>query len=142
MSQEYISVALRQAVAEQSRYRCAYCQSQQRIVGGSLTIDHIVPQAKGGQTVLANLCLACWGCNLSKGGRVTAVDSLTQRTVRLFHPVQQQWEQHFQWQDGGLYVVGLTPMGRATVTALQLNRPQLVESRHYWIRAGWHPPEL
>jgi len=38
-------------------------------------------------------------------------------------------------------IIGLTPIGRATVEALQLNRPHLVLSRRVWHAAGWHPPK-
>lgn len=36
------------------------CQTQQVIVV-SMEIDHIVPESAGGETTLANLCLACVG---------------------------------------------------------------------------------
>lgn len=42
--------------------------------------------------------------------------------------------------DSGAIIAGLTTHGRATVIALNLNRPALVRSRRLWIRAGWHPP--
>ncbi|MCA9926421.1 MAG: HNH endonuclease [Anaerolineales bacterium] len=46
-----------QQVAERSQYRCSYCQSQQRLMGVSLTVDHIIPQSLGGATKVDNLCL-------------------------------------------------------------------------------------
>jgi hypothetical protein len=60
--------------------------------------------------------------------------------VRLFHPNRQSWPAHFYWNDTSLYIVGKTPVGRATVIALKLNRPQIIEARRYWVQAGWHPP--
>jgi len=38
-------------------------------------------------------------------------------------------------------IVGLTPTGRATVTALNLNNPYIVPARRLWALAGWHPPK-
>lgn len=37
---------------------------------GSASVDHILPLSKGGDDTLANVALACLGCNLSKGNRV------------------------------------------------------------------------
>lgn len=135
-----IPVSWQQQVAERSQHRCSYCQSQQRLMGVSLTIDHIVPQSLGGTTELDNLCLACWDCNLIKGDRSTGIDSQTGMLVRLFNPNQQKWSDHFRWSEDRSHIIGLTPVGQATVIALKLNRSQLVEARHYWVKAGWHPP--
>lgn len=71
-----IPTTWQQQVAERSQYRCSYCQSQQRLMGVSLTIDHIIPQSLGGATELDNLCLACWDCNLVKE---TGLRELTHR---------------------------------------------------------------
>lgn len=73
MSKSHISAKLRQQVAEQSRYMCCYCQSQQRLIGINLTVEHIIPESLGGSTTIDNLCLACWDCNLIKGSRIAAI---------------------------------------------------------------------
>ncbi len=44
MSKSHISANLRQQVAEQSRDMCCYCQSQQRLIGINLTVEHIIPE--------------------------------------------------------------------------------------------------
>lgn len=136
----YISPALRQAVAQKSLYRCCYCLTSELIVGSEFTLDHIIPQSLGGPTSSENLCLACWGCNLHKQDRLVALDPDTGLLARLFHPNQQHWQEHFAWSENGLLILGITPIGRATVNALQLNRIPLVKSRQLWISAGWHPP--
>jgi hypothetical protein len=59
----------------------------------------------------------------------------------LFNPRLQQWADHFSWTDDGTNVVGLTPMGRATVSALSLNTEFRVRTRALWVEVGWHPPE-
>ncbi|MCL4832833.1 MAG: HNH endonuclease [Caldilineaceae bacterium] len=136
----YITVSLRQTVEKRARYRCTYCQSQMRIVGASLTVDHIIPESLGGATTIENLCLACWDCNLLKSNRITAIDPRSGTVVRIFHPNRQTWAEHFRWGADSLRVVGLTAVGRATIVALRLNRPQLLLARTLWVEAGWHPP--
>lgn len=135
-----IPLAWRQQIAERAHFRCSYCQSQQRLMGISLTIDHIIPQSLGGGTTLENLCLACWDCNLFKGDKTTSLDPQTRMPVRLFNPNQQHWFEHFRWNAEGSHIIGLTPVGRATISALKLNRPTLLEARRYWVQTGWHPP--
>ncbi len=61
--------------------------------------------------------------------------------VRLFNPRYQVWNDHFEWQESGLIIAGTTPIGRATVEALQLHRAHLVRARRVWIRFGCHPPD-
>jgi hypothetical protein len=41
----------------------------------------------------------------------------------------------------GSKIVGLTPVGRATAIALNLNHPLIVEARRLWSAVGWHPPK-
>lgn len=96
MSKSKIPERLRLLVVEQFKSRCAYCQTQQQISGIRLTVDHIVPESLGGKTERANLCLACWDCNLYKAARIAAFDDVAQRTVRLFHPQKQAWGEHFR----------------------------------------------
>ena len=45
----------------------------------------------------------------------------------MFHPRRQRWRDHFRWD--GFRIVGLTPTGRATVAALQMNRPLILAIR-------------
>jgi hypothetical protein len=106
-----------------------------------LEIEHIVPIAKGGSDEEGNLWLACPLCNRHKGDKTNASDPATGELVPLFNPRQQVWVEHFQWANEGLRIVGLTPTGRATVSALHLDDdPDALIVRSYWILAGWHPP--
>jgi hypothetical protein len=140
MSKTYIAQALRQRVAEQGQYRCGYCLTQERVVGVAMDIEHIIPEALGGPTEEQNLWLACSLCNSHKGDKLTARDPHTNEVVQLFNPRQDAWERHFRWADGGALIEGYSATGRATVIALQLNRPALVRARRLWINVGWHPP--
>jgi 5-methylcytosine-specific restriction endonuclease McrA len=128
-------------VAEDARYRCGYCLTPRHFTAKQLHVEHIVPIAAGGGSDIANLWLACDLCNSYKGARTHAVDPQTGQTVPLFHPRQQNWRDHFAWESSGLRIVGLTPIGRATIHALKMNNAFLVEARMWWVEAGWHPPE-
>jgi hypothetical protein len=67
-------------------------------------------------------------------------DPVTGATVPLFNPRRDLWRSHFAWSEGFLEVAGLTPVGRATVEALQLNREGLVNTRRVLYMVGRHPP--
>lgn len=105
------------------------------------TLDHIIPESLNGSNEIDNLCLACWECNILKNDRITGFDLQTGLEIRLFNPNTQIWREHFTWQENGLLITGTTPIGRATVETLKLNRPHLVNARQLWIAAGWHPPQ-
>lgn len=102
-------------------------------------MEHIIPVEKKGKTTAANLALACQGCNSHKYTRTEALDPLTKRAARLFHPRRQKWARHFTWNRDCSIVIGLTPTGRATVAALQVNRPGGVNLRQLLYAAGKHP---
>jgi 5-methylcytosine-specific restriction endonuclease McrA len=114
---------LRERVASTARHRCGYCRTPESIAGFRLSIEHIVPEAKGGKTVEENLWLACHACNEFKGVRVQGTDPATGKRARLWNPRRQNWADHFSWSEGGTIIRGLTPCGRATVATLRLNRP-------------------
>lgn len=137
----HISSKLRNRISQKFHRRCAYCQSQEENLGTQFTIDHIIPEALGGETVEENLCLACWDCNLSKKSKIAANDPETGQMVALFNPNQQNWYDHFTWDSKGELIIGKTPSGRATVAALHLNRLHLLRARARWIQVGWHPPQ-
>jgi hypothetical protein len=65
---------------------------------------------------------------------------MTNRLVDLFRPRTQRWQEHFCWDARFERVIGLTATGRATVEALQLKRPELVNLRRLLYAAGEHPP--
>jgi len=131
---------LRRQVAKDAGHRCGYCLSDEALTGLPLSIDHIVPVAAGGPSIRENLWLACRPCNEFKGAQTHAEDPETGETAPLFNPRTQDWHAHFAWNDDKTHIIGLTPTGRATVMALQLNRSILVKARRRWVMAGWHPP--
>jgi hypothetical protein len=140
MSRTYIPKALRDRVAVQARHRCGYCLTAEAIVGMPMELEHLIPESLGGSSEEENLWLACSLCNDCKNDRIAALDPITGEIVRLFDPRRQVWSEHFAWMPEGDRILGLTPTGRATVAALQLNRPTLVVARLAWVKVGWHPP--
>jgi hypothetical protein len=87
-------------------------------------VDHIIAEKHHGPTNSANLCWACFSCNLRKGPNIAGLDPLTGILTRLFHPRSDIWNEHFAW-DGAL-LRGLTPIGRTTVDVLGINEPDSV----------------
>jgi hypothetical protein len=101
-------------------------------------VEHIIPN---GDNNPLNLCLSCSSCNLSKGIATSGFDVESGETVAIFNPRTQQWQEHFEWLDGGLRIHGRTPTGRVTVARLKMNQPRLILARRNWIAAGNHPPQ-
>jgi hypothetical protein len=103
-------------------------------------VEHIMPRSRGGQTVDSNLALSCPNCNLHKSARITAFNSATDVEVPLFNPRTDAWQEHFAFSADHAHIIGLTPIGRATVAALCFNNPEHVDARHLWVAGGWYPP--
>lgn len=103
-------------------------------------IEHIIPVAAGGVSTEGNLWLACPLCNGFKGAQTEGLDLETGRSQPLFNPRQQIWWSHFQWSSEGTMIIGITPIGRATVNVLNLNNEHFLRARRRWVLAGWHPP--
>jgi hypothetical protein len=139
MTPSYISADLRRQVAEDAGHRCGYCLTDEALSGIPLTLDHVVPVAAGGPNTRDNLWLACRPCNEFKAAQTQAVDPQTGQSAPLFNPRAQVWHEHFSWNTDQTEVRGLTATGRATVSALQINRPMLVRARRRWHLAGWQP---
>lgn len=55
----------RRALFARDGWRCVYCGTP----GGRLTLDHVVPRSRGGDSVWENVVTACSPCNLRKGDR-------------------------------------------------------------------------
>jgi HNH endonuclease len=119
---------------------CEYCKSQARFATQSFSTEHIIPGHLGGETTLDNLALACQGCNNHKYTKTEARDPVSDKGVSLYHPRQQRWHDHFAWSDDFTLLIGLTPVGRATIEALHLNREELVNLRRVLYAMGEHPP--
>ena len=133
MNPHYPQVALR------AGHRCEYCHAPEAVLNLPLEVEHIVPVARGGGDTAANWALACRACNLYKATHVSGHDPESEAVVRLFHPREDRWEEHFQIVPESGEMVGRTSVGRATVGRLGLNSAAQVAARRQWMRLGLFP---
>ena len=78
-------VFTRRNIFKRDRYACQYCGAQPGT--SELTIDHVIPKARGGQSTWTNCVLACVPCNARKASRTP--DEATMRLRR--SPIQPKW---------------------------------------------------
>ncbi len=137
---EYVPVDLQRQVRARFQNACAYCRSAEQLTVSLYEIEHIIPRSAGGETEAENLCLACPTCNRFKADRRQFSDPVTGQDAPLFHPNRDVWARHFQWNASGTEIIARTPIGRATIAALRMNRAQLIRVRRMWVAIGEHPP--
>jgi hypothetical protein len=141
MTESGLTTKLKQAMIERAQGCCEYCRSQAKFAIQAFSVEHIIPRSRGGRSTIDNLALACQGCNNHKYMKIEGVDPITGETVPLFHPRKHNWNDHFAWDKDFSFMLGITPIGRATVDALKLNRWGLVNFRRILFVSGEHPPE-
>jgi len=132
-----MEAALDAWIRQRANGRCEYCHFPERFAELPFQMDHIVARQHGGTATAENLALACCFCNRHKGPNLSGMDPVTQRVARLFDPRTQIWEEHFSWH--GPLLAGKTDVGRATVQALNVNRPDAVAVRELLLAEGVHP---
>jgi hypothetical protein len=126
-------------VAQRAGHRCEYCLAPEAIFNSLFEVEHIIPAAREGSDAPDNLALACRACNLAKSDHLNATDEETQTVVALFHPRRDQWDDHFRLDAETGVLLGLTPIGRATLNRLQINSSIQVAARQRWIRLQLYP---
>ena len=142
MGKPKIPTETRDLVESRANGKCEYCKAMVAFSPHAFTIDHIIPPSKGGTESFENLAYACFGCNRCKHDKTEAMDPFTQNEVQLFNPRIHKWSEHFIWNiTSTTKILGLTPTGRATVHAIQLNRPALIRMRKELIEVNRHPPK-
>jgi 5-methylcytosine-specific restriction endonuclease McrA len=92
-----VSEELRTHVAERAHHRCEYCLSPARYATQRLSVEHVLPRAKGGTSAFENLALSCQGCNNHKYNRVEAPDPVSGEPAPLYDPRHDRWAGHFAW---------------------------------------------
>jgi hypothetical protein len=108
---------LRQTVRERAGYRCEYCcLPQDAEPFFAYHVEHIVARQHGGRDDSGNLALVCYHCNAHKGPNLSGLDPESGALVRLFHPRQDQWDEHFE--RNGVLIVGRTAVGRVSRCSL------------------------
>ncbi len=132
-----VSAKLQRLVRERAGDCCEYCQLPAEFAWLPFQIDHIISEKLHGPTTAENLAWSCEPCNSHKGP--LAAGYLTGKHIPLFHPRQDRWSDHFQWN--GPLLVGKTDCGLATIDVLVINRADRVEVRRALIAEGVFPPE-
>ena len=133
-----VDKSLQELVWSRANAQCEYCQVSQVCDPLPFEIDHIIAAQHLGPTSEDNLALACYACNHHKGPNIAGFDTVTRQTVPLFHPRRDMWSVHFRWN--GPELEGLTPLGRATIHVLAINRDFRVALRRALIRESVFPP--
>lgn len=142
MAEIRVTPQLRREVAIRARYLREYCKTPEEFAVRPFDVDHVWPSSQQGSASIENLALACQGCNSYKHAKTAGRDPVTSATVLLFNPRSDAWETYFAWSQDFSEILGLSPTGRATVIALRLHRPGLVNMRRLLFSAGKHPPRL
>ena len=81
---------LRHYILHRDHWQCQYC-GQPSTKNYPLTLDHVIPESRGGPTVVGNLVAACQKCNTKKSNRPLE-DFLAEDPEQLAK-IQQQVEQ-------------------------------------------------
>jgi 5-methylcytosine-specific restriction endonuclease McrA len=126
-------------MAQRAGHRCEYCHAPEAIFNFSFEVEHVIPISRQGPDDDSNLALACRACNLRKSDYVTGVDEATQLEVRLFHPRQDSWDEHFRANRESGAIEGLTAIGRATIMRLDMNSAEQRSARKQWMLLGLFP---
>ena len=130
MNQARMLASLRREVRERAGERCEYCLLAESQAVPPHEPDHLIALKHGGQTISANLALACFVCNRFK-------DAVTGELVGLFNPRIHRWFEHFRLN--GAQIIPLTPTGRVTAKVLRLNLPSRVEVRRQLVAQARYP---
>jgi hypothetical protein len=120
MPSSQIPAELRRIVKLRANNNCEYFQALGNYSFHPFPVDHIIPTSKGGSDDYLNLANTCQFCNGSKFNRTEAIDPMTGETVLLFNPRTHQWKAHFLWSEDFTKIIGITPIGRATVACLKM----------------------
>jgi hypothetical protein len=127
-------------VAERAAHRCEYCHAPEAIFNVPFEVEHIIPLGKDGADEASNWALACRSCNLNKSDYIESLDALTRERVRLFHPRQDRWTDHFAVESTPpFHIHGQTAIGRATLEQLKINSLRQLAARAQWIELRLFP---
>jgi len=135
LREDYISQTLRREIASRADHKCEYCLIPELLTYLSFHIDHIIPLKHDGLTVSMNLAFACNICNQKKGPNLASLIPGTRDLVRLFHPREDVWTDHFEMSDSGL-IIPASKIGEATVRILDMNATERSDERGRLIRGG------
>ena len=124
-------------VRKRAADRCEYCHLPQEATPFiPFHIEHIIAKQhlEEWHNDPSGLAYACDRCNAFKGPNLSSIDPVTGSKVEVFNPRINVWSEHFAVSRG--MIVGLTPIGRATVRLLNMNDSRRVELRLQWLEEG------
>ena len=75
----------RRNILERDRHTCQYCG--RRYDRSQLTVDHVIPRSRGGESTWENVLTACVSCNTRKGSRTLEETGLAALSV----PARPHW---------------------------------------------------
>lgn len=75
----------RRNIFERDKNTCQYCGK--RLPKPDLTLDHVIPQSRGGRDTWENLVLACVNCNIKKSNRTPREANM----LPLRKPAKPEW---------------------------------------------------
>lgn len=80
----------RKNIMMRDRYTCQYCHRTSAV--HDLTLDHVLPRSRGGETTWENLVACCHGCNNRKGSRTP--DEANMKLLRAPRPFSLHTSRH------------------------------------------------
>ncbi len=80
----------RKNILMRDRYTCQYCQ--RTLPSGEMTLDHVIPRSRHGETAWENLVACCHPCNNRKGNRTP--DEAGMKLMRLPRPFSLHTSRH------------------------------------------------
>ena len=126
---------IRESVEQRAGKFCEYCLLPETDAHYRHQIDHIFPRKHGGETILENLALACWRCNLYKGSDIASRDTETKNLIGFFNPRVDIWTEHFRLLERG-EIQPLSAEARVTIKILRINDAERIEERRELMEAG------
>ncbi len=139
MSKTYITASLRRTIHDRAQSCCEYCLIPEMFTLASHQVDHVIAEKHGGATIEENLALSCSLCNQAKGSDIASIDPNTGDTVRLYHPRQDTWTEHFYLEIESGLIKSITAIGRVTIKLLRMNRTASLPVRQILARLGQLP---
>jgi hypothetical protein len=115
----YIAERIRKYVFKRALFMCEYCHLKEDDAYYSHQIEHIISLKHGGETILSNLALACSYCNNFKGSDLATMLLPDKTLIRLFHPRDDKWDEHFEVNDCVFFPK--SKVGEATIKVLKMN---------------------
>lgn len=87
---------------------------------GPFHVDHVLASDPTRRSDRAGESGACvWALQSAQGPNIAGRDPVTGEIVPLFHPIKDQWRDHFEWN--GPDLIGRTTVGRVTIHVLGIN---------------------